>query len=111
MLQSAILLSIKFIRFVIAGKFEFMAVEIKNTWSAKAKRTLTAVLPVSKERKGQCISCGACCRLPNVCHFLKFDSDGKSYCTIYDIRPLNCRKYPRTEAEHITKDTCGYRFV
>jgi hypothetical protein len=23
---------------------------------------------------------------------------------------LNCRKYPRTESEHITQETCGYRF-
>ena len=42
--------------------------------------------------------------------FLKFDDEGKSYCTIYPIRPLNCRKYPRTESEHITTDTCGFTF-
>ena len=74
------------------------------------ERTFTALLPVSETRKGQCISCGACCKLPNVCPFLRFKADGKSYCAIYPIRPLNCRKYPRTEAEFITADTCGFRF-
>ena len=87
-----------------------MAEKTKNTWGAKTARTVTAFLPVSEKRKGQCISCGACCKLPNVCAFLKFDSQGKSYCTIYSIRPLNCRKYPRTKSELITADTCGFTF-
>lgn len=82
----------------------------RNTWSAKIKRTFTSVLPVAKNRTGKCIDCGECCKLPNLCPFLKFKSNGKSYCSIYPIRPLNCRKYPRTESEHITKDTCGFKF-
>ena len=87
-----------------------MAETKRNTWLAKIKRTFTAILPVSERRKGQCIHCGACCKLPNVCPFLKYKPDGKVYCSIYPIRPLNCRKYPRTESEFITVDTCGYRF-
>jgi Fe-S-cluster containining protein len=87
-----------------------MADDKRNTWAAKLKRTLTCVLPVSKRRKGQCNHCGACCKLPNVCKFIKTRKDGKIYCAIYPIRPLNCRKYPRTESEHITTDVCGYRF-
>jgi len=88
-----------------------MAVENeKNTWSAKAKRTVTSVLPVSKNRKGQCVNCGACCKLPNECPFLRYADDGKEYCSIYPIRPLNCRKYPRTESEFITQETCGFNF-
>jgi len=82
----------------------------KNTWLAKARRTLTSVLPVAAGRKGRCIACGACCKLPNVCPFLRFDEAGKSRCIIYPIRPLNCRKYPRTRSEHITAGTCGFRF-
>ncbi len=82
----------------------------RNTWLAKIKRTFTAVLPISERRKGQCNHCGACCKLPNVCPFLKQKPDGQSYCSIYPIRPMNCRKYPRTESEFITEDTCGYRF-
>lgn len=81
-----------------------------NTWAAKARRTLTSLLPVSKQRRGQCVNCGACCKLPNVCPFLKTDGDGKGYCGIYPLRPPNCRKYPRTLSEHLTQDTCGFRF-
>jgi len=87
-----------------------MADEKRNTWSAKLKRTFTSVLPVSKRRKGKCINCGACCKLPNVCKFIKTGADGKVYCAVYPIRLLNCRKYPRSESELITADTCGYRF-
>ena len=87
-----------------------MADEKRNTWGAKIMRTFTSVLPVSKRRRGQCTNCGACCRLPNVCKFIKTNGDGKVCCAIYPIRPLNCRKYPRTKSEHITCETCGYRF-
>jgi len=82
----------------------------RNTWAAKLKRTFTSVLPVSKQRRGQCNHCGACCRLPNVCPFLRTDKEGKGYCAVYPIRPLNCRKYPRTESELITGQTCGFWF-
>lgn len=77
---------------------------------AKAKRTLTSVLPVAKTRTGQCVGCGACCRLPNPCSFLKYGENGSSFCSIYTIRPLNCRKYPRTASECLTSATCGFRF-
>ncbi len=87
-----------------------MADQQKNTWGARIKRTLTSVLPVSPQRRGHCVQCGACCKLPNVCPFLKSNGDGHNYCGIYPIRPLNCRKYPRTSSEHITADTCGFRF-
>ncbi len=82
----------------------------KNTWTAKAKRTATSVLPVAKNRKGHCANCGACCQLPNKCPFLRFKSSNQSFCSVHGIRPLNCRKYPRTEDEWITQDTCGYKF-
>ncbi|OQX26547.1 MAG: hypothetical protein BWK80_09860 [Desulfobacteraceae bacterium IS3] len=65
---------------------------------------------MSDARVGRCINCGACCRLPNECSFLRRDTEGKHYCSVYSIRPLNCRKYPRAESEFITADTCGYRF-
>ena len=82
----------------------------KDTWGAKIRRTFTSVLPVSQRRRGQCVHCGACCKLPNVCPFLRTNGDGEGYCGVYPLRPLNCRKYPRTDSEHITKDTCGFRF-
>ncbi|MDX9701804.1 MAG: hypothetical protein RBU23_02050 [Candidatus Auribacterota bacterium] len=82
----------------------------KNTWLAKLKRTLTSLLPISPARAGSCNRCGECCKLPNYCRFLGYDHEGLSYCKIYPIRPLNCRKYPRTASEQICP-TCGFYFV
>jgi hypothetical protein len=82
----------------------------KNTWAAKIRRTFTAVLPVAKNRKGRCFRCGACCKLPNVCPWLRYDAQGKAICKIYPIRSLNCRKYPRTKSEHLTTSICGLHF-
>ena len=82
----------------------------RNTWSAKLRRTLTSVLPVAKNRQGRCVRCGACCKLPNVCPWLAFDEQNLAICKCYFFRPLNCRKYPRTESEFITPETCGYHF-
>ncbi|HFD81378.1 MAG TPA: hypothetical protein ENK05_13445 [Gammaproteobacteria bacterium] len=77
----------------------------------KLKRSLTSLLPVSPDRRGNCNDCGECCRLPNRCPFLRTRSDGGgSHCAIYRIRPLNCRKYPRTADELITPERCGYYF-
>ena len=82
----------------------------KNTWSAKLKRTATSVLPIDKNRKGSCLRCGTCCRLPNRCPFLSTDEQGLCTCKIYWLRPLSCRKYPRTKSELLTADACGYSF-
>ena len=84
---------------------------MKNTMLHKIKRTFTSILPVSKARTGQCKGCGECFKLPNVCPFLKFSSNGKSFCSIYKLRPLNCRKYPRTYTESRTKHVCGFKFL
>jgi hypothetical protein len=85
-------------------------IKTKNTWSAKAKRTVTCFLPVDTKRRGKCSRCGACCKLPNLCPFLSIDKDGFSSCKLYWLRPLNCRKYPRSKSELITADSCGYSF-
>jgi hypothetical protein len=82
----------------------------RGGWKGKAKRTLTCLLPVADNRQGKCADCGACCKLPNICPFLKFKKDGSSYCSIHSLRPLNCRKYPRASDECVTKDTCGFKF-
>lgn len=84
--------------------------ENRNNWQTKIKRTLTSILPINKEREGGCINCGECCKLPNVCPFLRFKSEGESYCSIHVFRPLNCRKYPRDKAEWVTERICGYKF-
>ncbi|MDH7598629.1 MAG: hypothetical protein QHH07_03190 [Sedimentisphaerales bacterium] len=87
-----------------------MGYRSRNTWAARLRRTIAAFLPGSRDRKGQCRRCGSCCKLPNVCWFLRYDQEGLAYCAIYPFRPLNCRKYPRTRSEFITEQTCGYWF-
>jgi len=77
---------------------------------AKLRRTMTSILPVAENRRGACNNCGACCKLPTPCRFLGYKDSGESYCRIYKVRPLNCRKYPRAAAELITADTCGFWF-
>ena len=84
---------------------------MENNWTSKLVRILTSILPVAKNRVGNCINCGECCKLPNKCIFLRYKKDGASYCAIHPIRPLNCRKYPRTKKEHTTQQTCGFKFI
>ena len=82
----------------------------KNNYRSKLRRTITSALPIQKGRKGSCMRCGKCCELPNPCIFLDYGRHNKPVCKIYMLRPLNCRKYPRSEREHITKKTCGFYF-
>ncbi|CRI66085.1 hypothetical protein THIOKS12630004 [Thiocapsa sp. KS1] len=77
----------------------------------KAKRLFTSLLPVDPNRTGECSRCGACCKLPYPCPFLRFDDAGLSSCAVYAIRPPSCRKYPRVAAEQLTPQECGYSFV
>lgn len=77
----------------------------------KIIRTFTSLLPVDKNRTGECNNCGACCRLPFRCTFLKSADDGKEYCSIYKIRPPNCRKFPRSlEQYSLVEKTCSFDF-
>jgi len=82
----------------------------KNTYAAKIKRTIFSFFPFDKNRSGECVHCGKCCQLPSKCLFLRYRKDGSSFCIIHMIRPFNCRKYPRVEKEHLTKETCGFVF-
>ncbi len=77
----------------------------------KVLRLLTSVGPISKDRTGACNHCGACCHLPNKCVFIRYNDEGKSYCSIYKVRPPSCRKYPRTQSELLTPKECGYTFI
>ena len=72
-------------------------------------RFFTAFLSVDKRRSGQCVRCGMCC-IKTGCKILELDSDGNHRCPIRKYRPLQCRKYPRTEKELFTQSTCGYKF-
>jgi len=77
----------------------------------KIQRTLTSIFPVEDNRQGACNGCGDCCKLPFRCTFLKTDANGNNTCAIYRIRPLNCRKFPRTRGElEAVKENCGFYF-
>jgi hypothetical protein len=79
---------------------------------SKLTRTLTSLLPVDNDRAGSCNQCGACCRLPFKCVFLRSGADGKSYCSAYRFRPPTCRKFPRTRAQlELVRDVCGFSFA
>lgn len=82
-----------------------------QAWWFKLKRAFTSLLPIDAGRAGECNRCGACCKLPVPCPFLRFDAEGLSSCAVYFARPPSCRKYPRTAAENVTPETCGYYFV
>lgn len=87
-----------------------MKVTKKSTLSlGRIHRFFTAFLPVDKRRSGQCVRCGMCC-IKTGCKILEFDDDGNACCPIRKCRPLQCRKYPRTEKELFTRSTCGYKF-
>lgn len=79
--------------------------KLLNGFAKKIMRFFTAFLPVHESRAGACKRCGACCKLPVRCMFY---SD--SGCKIYGARPLQCRKFPRTEREQKVVSGCGYKF-
>ncbi len=77
----------------------------------KLKRLTTSLLPVDPQRQGECNRCGACCKLPYPCPFLRFDDEGLSSCAAYRFRPPSCRKYPRVASENLTPEQCGFYFI
>lgn len=79
---------------------------------SKFVRTITAILPVQKGRIGDCSGCGACCKLPVRCMFLTTDDEGLFRCSVYKVRPPNCRKFPRTSAQlKLVENECTYSFA
>lgn len=81
-------------------------------FDGKLTRFVTSlVLPVDPSRTGECERCGACCRFLVKCPFLRPSKEdpGSFECKAYFLRPLQCRKYPRTKREQI-HHPCGYRF-
>ncbi len=81
-------------------------------FNGKMRRLVTSlVLPIDSKRSGSCKNCGACCEFLVKCPFLEYSDDDppKARCKAYAIRPLQCRKYPRTNDEQI-HEPCGYHF-
>ncbi len=51
---------------------------------------------------GECLECGACCKIPLPCIFL---AGGR--CKIYEKRPKQCREFPKNKKQLISYN-CGY---
>jgi hypothetical protein len=67
-------------------------------------------------RKGNCVNCGACCKLAfKKCPYL-IEENRKSLCKIYTgFRMLNCKIFPIdkndiNDRNMISKKSCGYYF-
>jgi Fe-S-cluster containining protein len=79
-------------------------------FDGKVMRFCTSlVLPVDESRTGECSQCGACCEFLVKCPLLKRDESGTPKCGAYVLRPIQCRKYPRSADEQVHQP-CGYRF-
>ena len=70
-----------------------------------------------KERKGQCIRCGACCKLAvKKCMYLEIDTNKIYFCKHHkSFRMPNCVIFPIDNKDIkdrniITKEPCGYYF-
>lgn len=66
------------------------------------------------KRSGECLRCGACCRLVVKCRFLKYDN-GVPSCRLYSwFRFPNCTKFPMNRQDIADRDIispnkpCGY---
>jgi len=84
----------------------------EGPFDGKLKRFATSLaLPVDPNRHGECNRCGACCMFLVRCPFLRFEAGNpnSASCRAYMVRPLQCRKYPRTKKEQIHQP-CGYFF-
>jgi len=92
-------------------------------WSGVMRRFLLYVFnkkyveASASKCKGECLRCGACCRLAvSECPYLTFDDDGKSSCVKYnETRMPNCVIFPIDhrdikERNIVSKIPCGYRF-
>ena len=71
----------------------------------------------SSQRRGECIRCGACCRLIFKCPALYYLPDGSAGCRYHQIRPRNCRVFPIDERDLADRDmvmpgrSCGFYFT
>ncbi len=78
------------------------------SFGGKFKRMFTSKksgMPDNGEvRKGECLECGACCRLPIPCIFFFGNR-----CLIWNRRPSQCRNFPENSGQLISY-RCGYYF-
>jgi Fe-S-cluster containining protein len=70
----------------------------------------------ARRRMGECIRCGACCKLIFKCPALYYLPDGTAGCRYHQIKPRMCRVFPIDERDLADRDlvmperACGYYF-
>ncbi len=73
------------------------------------------VVRMLERRRGECLRCGACCKLLVRCPYYD-DSSGGPRCSVYQDRPGPCGIFPLDELDLKERDPvhphrkCGYRF-
>ena len=71
---------------------------------------------MARQRQGECLRCGLCCKLLFECPFLQNLSSGLSRCRIHNRRPDNCKFFPIDVRDLAERDSlgaatpCGFRF-
>jgi Fe-S-cluster containining protein len=83
--------------------------------NSKVGRFINSFKGVPENRKGECtpdkcetldgVKGAACCKLDYTCPFL-----AKKSCSVYSIRPVNCRVFPISEEDIKLVKNCGYYF-
>lgn len=69
----------------------------------------------ARQRRGECLRCGACCALGHRCPFLR-NTGAITECRIHGCRPSNCRLFPIDERDLADRDAvaperpCGFSF-
>ena len=70
-------------------------------------------------RRGECLRCGACCRLLYICPELEELPDGSTRCRIHEKRAKNCRIFPVDQTDlndrglvggDMNERPCGFSF-
>jgi Fe-S-cluster containining protein len=65
-----------------------------------------------RRRRGECLSCGLCCKASFPCPFL-FQQGERWLCKIHETKPEVCKTYPFSPEDRFphTEGSCGYYFV
>jgi hypothetical protein len=93
---------------IILGRGKLRRIYLSNLQSQKIKRLL-------KRRRGECLRCGACCKLMFRCPAFKKEN-GIAKCKIYKYRSRVCQLFPLDKRDLADRDLieptkkCGFWF-
>ncbi len=96
--------------------------QVRTLWWGKLRRYLQHtfwpgyIASSHARREGECLRCGACCRIGSQCPHFDTDDDDLGLCKRHEVRPRNCRIFPVDERDLADRDivspdtTCGFSF-